>query len=148
MVLTMQSRIIAPSAPALGLRQNLHFALWGAQGVLAVLFALGGFMKASTPIPELALHMVWAADVPEALVRFIGVSQLLAAAGLVVPGLTKVKPSLTPLAAAGLALTMLLAALFHLTRGELFMLPMNAGLGALAALVVWGRFRKLPLKAR
>lgn len=105
-------------------------------------------MKSTTPIPELALKMPWSADVPEALVRFIGATQVLGAVGLVAPGLVGRGPRLTPLAAAGLLLTMLLAALFHVSRGELFMLPMNVALGLTAAFVAWGRFRKLPLRGR
>jgi putative oxidoreductase len=148
MVSIMNTDVLNQPAPNARSDENLHYALWGAQGLLALFFALGGLMKATTPIAELASKMVWAADVPEALVRFIGVTQLLGAIGLVLPGLTKLKTRLTPLAASGLALTMLLAALFHVARGELFMLPMNAALGALASFVVWGRFWKLPLGAR
>lgn len=130
-----------PNPAATRRDQKLHWALWGAQGVLALCFGMGGFVKTTMPIPELAAEMLWADDVPVALVRFIGITQLLGAIGLIAPGLSRLPPRLTPLAAAGLTLTMLLAAVFHATRGELFMLPMNAALGSLAAFVVWGRLR-------
>jgi hypothetical protein len=119
--------------------------LWAAQGLLALLFGLSGLMKSTTPIPELAVRMAWAADIPEALVRFIGVSQVLGAIGLLAPGLLQRAPRLTPLAAAGLLLTMLMAAAFHVSRGELSVLPTNLALGSLASFVAWGRFRKAPL---
>jgi putative oxidoreductase len=58
------------------------------------------------------------------------------------------KPRLTPLAAAGLVLVMLLASAFHLSRGEVGALPVNLVLGGIAAFVAWGRSRKAPIRAR
>jgi hypothetical protein len=42
----------------------------------------------------------------------------------------------------------LLASAFHVTRGELFALPMTLGFGTLAAFIAWGRFKKAPIEAR
>lgn len=80
--------------------------------------------------------------------RFIGASEFLGALGLLLPALNRIKPGLTPLAAAGLVLIMLLAATFHVARGELFALPINFALGGIAAFVAWGRYRKGPIRAR
>jgi putative oxidoreductase len=109
---------------------------------------MAGVMKTTQPIAELAQNLVWPGAMPPALVRFIGVSEFLGALGLVLPAATRIKPSLTPLAAAGLALIMLLAAIFHVLRGELQALPINFLFGALAVFVAWGRSRKAPIPPR
>ena len=86
------------------------------------------------------------AQVPLALVRFIGISELLGAVGLILPALTKIKPLLTPLAALGLLTIMILAMGFHVSRGEAGTLPFNIVLGGLAAFVAWGRTSKAPIR--
>lgn len=126
----------------------LRISLGVAQGLLGLAFGFAGVMKTTQPIAELAAKMVWPGAMPEALVRFIGASEFLGAVGLVLPSLTRIKPGLTALAAAGLVVVMLLACVFHLTRGELFALPINLTLGGIAAFIAWGRYRKAPIEAR
>lgn len=123
-------------------------ALWVVQVLLAAAFGTAGVMKTTMPIHELAQNLVWPGALPPALVRFIGASELAAAIGLILPAATRIRPVLTPLAAAGLVVVMVLASVFHLSRGEAQALPMNLTFGALAAFVAWGRFRKAPIKAR
>jgi uncharacterized membrane protein YphA (DoxX/SURF4 family) len=127
---------------------RLHLALWTVQVLLAVAFGLAGFMKLTQPIGTLAASLVWPGDLPPLLVRFIGACEVLGAVGLILPSATRVKPGLTPLAAAGLLAVMLLAMPFHISRGEVALVPVNAVLGALALLVAWGRARKARLDAR
>jgi uncharacterized membrane protein YphA (DoxX/SURF4 family) len=144
------------SAPAVGPRsapprsapKAWNITLWVVQGLLAVMFGIAGFMKLTMPIAELTEKMVWPGAAPSALVRFIGLSELAAAIGLIAPAATRIKPVLTPLAGVGLVIVMLFAAIFHITRGELGALPTNLVLGALAAFVAWGRFRKAPIPPR
>jgi len=81
-------------------------------------------------------------------VRFIGMAETLGAIGLVLPAATRIKPSLTPLAALGLTTVMVLAAITHVARGEAFMIPVNGVIGGLSAFVVWGRWRKAPIAPR
>jgi putative oxidoreductase len=126
----------------------LHIGLWVVQVVLGLMFGAGGIMKATQPISELVAQMVWASAVPEVLVRFIGVSELLGGIGLILPAATRIKPQLTPLAGVGLALIMLLAALFHLVRSEFGAIGVNVVLGGLAAFVAWGRAKKAPIPSR
>jgi putative oxidoreductase len=128
--------------------KGLHIGLWVAQGLLALMFGMAGVMKTFTPIAELATSLPWVLDVPAALVRFIGVTELAAALGLVLPSLLRVQPRLTPLAAAGLVLVMLLASAFHLSRGEAGALPINLVLGGIAAFIAWGRTRKAPIRSK
>jgi hypothetical protein len=136
------------SAPPHVAPKGWNIALWVVQILLALFFGMAGFMKTTQPIPELAEKMVWPGVVPAALVRFIGLSELAAALGLILPAVTRIKPVLTPLAGAGLAVIMVLAAIFHAARGEFGALPTNVVLGALAAFVAWGRFRKAPIPPR
>lgn len=126
----------------------LNGGLWTAQVVLALMFGMAGVMKSTQPIAELAEKMVWPGAVPEGLVRFIGLAEFLGAVGLVLPAATRIKPLLTPLAAAGLVTIMALAAVFHLMRGEFGGIGFNFVLGSVAAFVAWGRYRRAPIAPR
>lgn len=112
-------------------------ALWIVQGVLAALFLFAGGSKLAMPGAELARL----SPLPPGFLEFIGACEVLGALGLVLPGLFRVRPGLTPLAAAGLVVIMLGAVVVTaITQGA----P-AAGfplvVGALAALVALGRRR-------
>jgi putative oxidoreductase len=140
--------IVDPSGPAASGDAFWNRTLWIAQVLLAVAFGMAGTMKAMLPMEQLAAATGWPGDLPPALVRFIGASELAAAVGLIVPAATRIRPVLTPLAAAGLATIQVLAVAFHLARGEPEALPVNLSLGALAAFVAWGRSRRVPVRPR
>lgn len=123
---------------------NVHILLWVIQILLAMLYANAGFLKAFKPIAEIAPTITWALSLPEWLVRSIGISEFLGAIGLVLPAALKIRPQLSMLAAAGIATIMLLANLFHIGRGEFFALPMTGILFALAAFIVYGRWKLAP----
>jgi len=112
-------------------------ALWMTQISLGAAFTLAGIFKA-IGYERAKTTMPWVGAVPERLVRFIGVSELLGGLGLILPLATGVAPFITPLAALGLAATMLLAAAFHARRGELRAIPVNVVLFAMAAFVSHG----------
>jgi uncharacterized membrane protein YphA (DoxX/SURF4 family) len=123
-----------------------HIILWVAQVLLAVGFGMAGAMKLATPYAELAQKMAWAQHTPEALVKFIGVVELAGAVGVILPAATRIQPFLTPLAAAGMVVIMVLAIGLHVSIGEV---PApNVVLGGIAALVAWGRWRKAPIASR
>jgi putative oxidoreductase len=126
--------------------KRLRVGLWVAQVLLALLFGFSGTMKLAVPYAELLKQGAWVERVPEGLVKFIGVAEVLGALGLILPAATRIKPFLTPLAAAGLVIIMVLACALHLSLGQ----PPIAQviIGALAAFVVWGRFRKAPITPR
>lgn len=128
--------------------KGLNIALWAAQVVLAGMFLMAGAMKSTQPIETLAVAMPWAGQVPAALVRFIGISEALGALGLLLPSLLRIRPQLTPLAASGLVLVMLLAAAFHISKGEVSALGINFTLGLVAAFIAWGRWKKAPIAAK
>jgi putative oxidoreductase len=112
----------------------MNIVLWILQVLLAVAFGMFGFNKISQPIDGLVGMMPWVTAVPALLVRFIGVAEVAGALGLLLP-------KLTAWAAAGLATVMVLAAIFHATRGEFGNIGFNAVLLVLAAVVAWGRWR-------
>ena len=123
----------------------LHVTLWIAQVLLAAMFLMSGLMKVSQPIDQLSKMLPWASQVPEALVRFIGIAEFLGALGLILPSLLRVQPKLTPIAAVGLALVQLFAIAFHISRGETGVIGMNFILLLIAAFIAWGRFKKAPV---
>jgi len=118
----------------------MNVVLWIAQAVLAVAFAASGIMKTTRPKEKLEPMMPYTADFSAATIRFIGVMELLGAVGLILPAATGIAPVLTPLAATGLGIIMLLAIVVHTRRREPQAYPINLVLLALAALVAWGRF--------
>ncbi len=126
----------------------MKIALWVAQGVLALAFLAAGAMKLVMPIADLHDALAWTADVPTALVRLIGLAEVLGGLGLVLPAVTRVRPRLTALAAVALALDMAVATLFHLARGEASAVPTTLVLGAVLAFVAWGRAVRLPIAPR
>lgn len=115
----------------------LNVSLWLAQALLAAAFLMAGGMK---------LYSSDQFPFPLALTLFIGAAEVLGAIGLIAPSVLRIKPMLTPLAAACLAVVMVLATAFHLSRGEPFAATMV--LWALALFVAWGRVRALPLTPR
>jgi hypothetical protein len=124
----------------------LHVALWIAQVIVAGMFTMVGFLKTFTPIADLSQIMPLAQDSP-VLIRFIGIVELLGAIGLILPAALKIAPKLTVFAAYGLVLTMVLAFLFHLLRGELSATPITVVLGLLSGFIAWGRSTKARLKS-
>ena len=126
----------------------MNIGLWVLQAGLAVIFAMAGFTKGFSPLPELANEMAWVAGVPAWVPRVAGFSELLGVVGLILPAALRIKPNLTPLAAGGLGVVMLLATGLHLMRGEL---PYAAGtvtLLILCGLVAYGRFKIAPITPR
>jgi uncharacterized membrane protein YphA (DoxX/SURF4 family) len=122
----------------------MSIALWVVQVLVAVAFLGAGATKLSQLKEKLLKNMAWVEDFSQPTVRIIGALEILGAIGVVVPALTGILPWLTPLAALGLVLLMLGAALTHLRRTEYGYIIMNAVLLVLAAFVVWGRFFVLP----
>jgi putative oxidoreductase len=130
-------------------RNGWTIGLWAAQVLLALFYLYAGYNKLTQPIDALAtMGMGFVLVVPELLTRFIGLAEVLGAAGLILPAATRILPRLTPLAALGLSTIQVLAILLHASRGEFMVLPMNLVLLALSLFVLWGRERKAPISAR
>jgi hypothetical protein len=112
--------------------------LWIVQGLLALMFLFAGGVKIVMPGDVLTK------DTPmlsAAFLRFVGVCEVLGAIGLILPGLLRIRPGLTPLAAAGLIVIMIGAIVVTLMigGGATALFPFATGL--LLAFVVYGRWR-------
>src|ERR1700694_1779050 len=89
---------------------DMNVTLWIVQAVLAVAFGLAGGLKATQPREKLVKSLPWVQDVSDGTLRLIGVAEFAAALGLILPAVTGIAVWLTPLAACGIALIMVLAA--------------------------------------
>ena len=123
----------------------MNIALWVVQILLALAFAAAGFMKVSQPLEKLSVRMGWVHSVGERGVRTIGILEILGAIGLILPIALHILPWLTPIAAIGLVLTMIGAAILHVRRNEMAGVAPTIVLLLLAAFIVWGRFAVGPL---
>jgi hypothetical protein len=114
-----------------------------------IVLSVTGFGESLCYKPALwnqALHEVpWFYAVPPELFIFIGVCEFLGGVGLILPSMTGVKPKLTPFGAFGLTLVMILAAVFHIVRGEYNFVPTNLVLGGVAAFIMDGRLFVRPI---
>ena len=119
----------------------MNITLWIIAGILTAAFFMAGAMKLAQPKAKLAESgMVWTEDFSGGQVKLIGAVEVLGALGLILPAALDIAPILTPLAAAGLALTMLGATVVHARRGEKSSIPVTLVLAALAAFVAVMRF--------
>src|SRR5882724_3869296 len=106
-------------------------ALWVLQVLLAALFVFTGAMKFVMPVDEMIRQMPVALSIT--FVRFIGVCELLGAAGLLLPGLLGIQTELTPLAAAGLVVIMIGATTVTVMGGQTMAALFPAAVGIVAA---------------
>jgi uncharacterized membrane protein YphA (DoxX/SURF4 family) len=111
--------------------------LWITQVLLAALFLFAGGMKLVVPIETMNAQSPL--PLPGPFLRFIGVVEVLGALGLILPWATRVRPLLTPLAAAGLAIVMIGATVLTFTTGGVAAAVMPSVVGLLSGLVAWGR---------
>ena len=120
----------------------MNTMLWVAQSLLAALFLFSGVMKSTQSEQKLvASGQTGVEGLPRSLIRFIGISEILGAAGLVLPLLSDVMPVLTPLAATGLGLIMILAAIVHYRRDEKRTALQNLSILLVCLFVAYGRRR-------
>lgn len=115
----------------------MNVLLWIVQIGLAALFALTGGQKLLDPV---VTEGVLAGTAPAAVI-VIGVLELMASLGLILPWLTNILPKLTPTAAAGSALLMVGAVIAQINNGTSPLLP--AVVCILAAFVAYGRIARL-----
>jgi uncharacterized membrane protein YphA (DoxX/SURF4 family) len=120
----------------------MNIALWIVQILLALAFLLAGSMKVSQPIDKLKKNMNWTTP---GIVRLVGTLEILGSLGLILPAVTHILPWLTPVAAVGLVLTMIGAAIVHVRLKEFSGLAAPIVLLLLALFIVYGRFLLVPL---
>jgi hypothetical protein len=105
-----------------------NVALWTVQVLLAGMFIFAGGMK-------LFIHT-------------IGVLEVLGVLGVILPGILRLRSSLTPLAAAGLIIIMSGAIGVTVATAPITMAAMPFAVGCLALFVAYGRTRLVPLVAK
>ncbi|HEY5005461.1 MAG TPA: DoxX family protein [Ktedonobacteraceae bacterium] len=123
----------------------MNIVLWVVQVLLAIAFLGVGFMKVSQPIDKLKTNMGWVTHTTPPIVRLVGALEILGGLGLLLPGLTHILPILTAIAALGLVLTMIGAAIVHIRLKETAALAAPIILLLLSLFIVIGRFAIVPL---
>jgi putative oxidoreductase len=122
----------------------MNIATWVVQVLLALAFLAHGWLFLSPPA-GIADQMN--ASLPRWFQLFLGVAEVLAAVGLVLPGLTRVLPWLVVWAAVGVMIVTASATVFHIARAELSSAATTLVLFALAAFVGYVRYRVVPIGA-
>jgi len=124
----------------------MNLVLWILAFLLAAVFIGSGVAKLVTARDQQINRTPYVEDFPQSVIRGIGALEILGAIGLILPALVDVATILVPLAAAGLAITMVFAALVHIRRGDgtAAALP-SIVLAVLSVIVAWSRFGPFPL---
>jgi uncharacterized membrane protein YphA (DoxX/SURF4 family) len=121
----------------------MNILLWIIQSLLSLLFIFAGVMKFLMPVAEMQKGSP--VVLPGWLFHFIGACEILGGLGLILPMLLRIKPGLTPLAAAGLCIIMLGATVLTIPAGiSMAILPLVVCL--LSFFVAFGRWRLAPVK--
>lgn len=123
----------------------MNLVLWILAFVLAAVFAGSGVAKLLAPREKQIERTPYVEDFPQQIIRVIGVLEIFGAIGLLLPPLLGIVPVLASLAAAGLAITMVFAALVHLRRGDGIRAALPSMILALGSVfVAWSRFGPYP----
>jgi putative oxidoreductase len=123
----------------------VNVILWVLQALLAAAFLAHGLMML---FPPASLIDQMNASISTGLRLFIGVAEVLAAIGLILPGVTRIQPWLVSAAAAGLMIVMVCATVFHVMRGEIGSAVTTAVLFALATFVAYMRWNARAIAPR
>lgn len=127
----------------------MNIVLWIIQVLLALLFLFAGGTKLVFPIEMLtAARTPTQVILPGLLIRFIGVCEVLGGLGLILPGLLRIKPGLTPLAAAGLVIIMIGATVLTIIGDGISGAIVPLLTCILSAFVAYGRWRLVPHSGR
>ena len=135
---TVSVQLTSGSASSLTHRKRiLTSLLWIIQGLLALLFLFAGSIKLIMPIEMLTAQMPL--PLPGLFLRFIGTAEVTGAIGLILPGLLRIRPILTPLAACGLVIIMIGATVVTLAGGGGVSALVPLMVGLLCTFVAYGR---------
>ena len=125
---------------------GLNALLWFIQIFLAVQYLFHGWIFVSPP--AVMAEAMAGMGLNPAFRQFIGIAEMLAAIGLVLPGLTRIQPWLTPLAALGLTVVMASATIFHIDRNEVPNAISAVNLLMLVALTAYLRWKVVSIRSR
>jgi hypothetical protein len=123
----------------------MNVVLWVLQVLLALAFFAHGLLFLIPP-PDIAAQMNQ--SLPRWFQLFLGIAEIAAAIGLILPGLTRVLPWLVIWAACGIMIVMVSATIYHLARSEWSSALITLVLLAMATYVAYARVRIAPIRAR
>ena len=119
----------------------MNLTLWIAAGLLAVVALAGGISKTFVPKEKLDAHPEsWTGGASASFVKTLGVLELLAAVGLILPAVVDIAPVMVPVTAAFWVLLMIGAIVTHRRLGQTKLMMLTSVYLALAGFVAWGRF--------
>ncbi|WP_255565885.1 DoxX family protein [Mumia sp. zg.B21] len=126
---------------------DMNVVLWIATGLLALVAVVGGVTKTFIPKERLTAQRggEWTADASVGFVKTLGVVELLAAVGLIVPAVVGIAPVLAPVTAACWVVLMVGAMITHGRLGQPALVALTGFYLAIAAFIAWGRFGDYPL---
>ncbi|MEU4779582.1 DoxX family protein [Micromonospora sp. NPDC023633] len=127
----------------------MNLALWIASGLLAAVSLTGGITKTFVPREKLAALNggEWTGHASVGFIKTIGVLELLAAVGLILPAVLDIAPFMVPVTAVCWVLLMVGAMIIHVRLNQFKLVMVNLGYVALAAFIAWGRFGLEPFTA-
>jgi len=123
----------------------MNILLWVLQALLAAAFFAHGMLFLNPPA-ELVDQMN--ASLPRWFQLFLGVAEVCAAIGLILPGATRILPWLVPSASAGIMIVMVSATIWHVLRGEISSAVITLVLLVMATYVTYMRWKVLPIQSR
>jgi hypothetical protein len=119
------------------MKMKKNTVLWIVQGLLAATFLLAGGSKVVMSAAQMTAP--GPVQMPVPFLRFIGVCEVLGAIGMILPGLTGIRPQLTPTAAAGLVVIMIGATVVNIMNSMSAAAATTIVLGLMAAYIAYGR---------
>ena len=123
----------------------MNILLWVLQVVLALAFFAHGVLFL---VPPAAVAEQMNATLPRWFQLFLGIAEILAAVGLILPAISRIQTWLVPSAAAGIMIVMISATVFHVMRGEISSAVVTLVLLVMATFVAYMRWRALPIPSR
>ncbi|MCF0063759.1 DoxX family protein [Dyadobacter chenwenxiniae] len=123
--------------------RRINTLLWSLQIILAATFLSGGFIKLFTPADQLSRMWPWTTGNP-LLVTIAGLADTLAGIGILLPRILRIWPVLTLYTSYGIILLMVVAIIFHVSRGEVSQLGINFAVTLITVMVIflWKYSRK------
>lgn len=98
----------------------MNTVIWILQGFVALTFIYSGINKSVFSEQTLvAKGQTGVKELPLPLIRFIGITEILGAIGIILPYLLNIYPGLTPIASVCLGLIMIPAAVIHHKLGTI-----------------------------
>jgi uncharacterized membrane protein YphA (DoxX/SURF4 family) len=123
----------------------MNIALWVLQVLLALAFFAHGWMFL---FPPASIVDQMNASLPRWFQLFLGVAEILAAVGLILPGVARIQPWLVSGAAAGIMIVLISATIYHVARGEMSSAVITAVMFSIATFVAYMRWRVVPIQPR